>query len=130
MYHKIYRNYKHELNHSKCDYFFISSSQKSLPFLFQKLDRWFFIFFTILRFASILYPRLLKIAIEASSIDAPYNFFLFLLIKYEIKLLSTKSVNPQFEKNLDKIIKKAFDSSAGKSLMSGSSYVGISQLKA
>lgn len=52
------------------------------------------------------------------------------IIKYEIKLLSTKSVNPQFEKNLDKIIKKAFDSSAGKSLMSGSSYVGISQLKA
>ncbi len=52
------------------------------------------------------------------------------IIKYEIKLLSTKSVNPQFEKNLDKIIKKAFDSSAGKSLMSGSSYFGISQLKA
>jgi hypothetical protein len=51
------------------------------------------------------------------------------IIKYEIKLVSTKSVNPQFEKNLDKIIKKAFESSPGKSLMSGSSYVGITQLK-
>ena len=52
------------------------------------------------------------------------------IIKYEIKILSTKTVSPQFEKNLDKIIKKAFDSSPGKSLMSGSSYVGISHLKA
>ena len=51
------------------------------------------------------------------------------IIKYEIKLLSTKTVSPQFEKNFDKILKKAFDSSLGKSLMSGSSYVGISQLK-
>ena len=51
------------------------------------------------------------------------------IIKYEIKLVSTKSVNPQFEKNLDKIIKKAFESSPGKRLMSGSSYVGITQLK-
>ena len=51
------------------------------------------------------------------------------IIKYEIKILSTKSINPSFEKNLDKIIRKGFDSGLGKSLLSGTSYVGIKQLK-
>ena len=51
------------------------------------------------------------------------------IIKYEIKILSTKSTNPSFQKNLDKIIRKGFDSGLGKSLLSGSSYVGITQLK-
>ena len=51
------------------------------------------------------------------------------IIKYEIKILSTKSTNPSFQKNLDKIIRKGFDSGLGKSLLSGSSYVGIKQLK-
>jgi len=51
------------------------------------------------------------------------------IIKYEIKLLSNKSINPQFEKNLDKIIQKAFSSSLSKSVMNGTSFVSISQLK-
>jgi len=51
------------------------------------------------------------------------------IIKYEIKLLTTKSINPDFEKKLEKIIKKAFSSSSGKSVMNGTTYVSIGQLK-
>ena len=51
------------------------------------------------------------------------------IIKYEIKILSTRAVNPSFEKNLDKIIRKGFDSGLGKSLLNGTTFIELNQLK-
>lgn len=51
------------------------------------------------------------------------------IIKYEIKILTDKVGNPSFEKNLDKIISKGFDTGLGKSLLNGYDYVGIKKVK-
>ena len=51
------------------------------------------------------------------------------IIKYEIKILTNKSVNPSFEKKLDNTIRKGFDSGLGKSLLNGYEYVGLRIIK-
>jgi len=51
------------------------------------------------------------------------------IIEYKIKILSSKSINPSFDKNLDKIISKSFSSGLGKSLLNGYEYVSIKQIK-
>ena len=51
------------------------------------------------------------------------------IVKYEIKLVVNKTLTPSFIKNLEKIIRKTFDSSLGKSLLGGTTFVGIKELK-
>ena len=51
------------------------------------------------------------------------------IVKFEIKLVVNKTLSPSFNKNLEKIVRKTFEGSLGKSLMGGTTFVGLTELK-